>query len=260
MLNLQIVVAAHINWDSVPHFSNKVKLARYIEEGRRNNQTNFNFVLTNVKVNNQEELNILKDEFVNSLAPALHGSLFIFDWGTGQLNYTITEYPGTRVANAYLSGNTSNLTAEEMRLYYKALEIVNVAQQKSSPIEKARYIHDEICNRVEFVNQDEEYLRTATSALLYKKANCQGYSDSFYMLCRMCNLNVIKVYGVFDGGAHAWNAIEFGDGKFYCVDVQIDDRKDEYGREYISDEYFKANYKKMKRHYDCEWSIIPNLQ
>ncbi|MBR0061822.1 MAG: hypothetical protein IJP68_10135 [Selenomonadaceae bacterium] len=57
--------------------------------------------------------------------------------------YYLNELPGTRVANAYLSGDKSKLTAEEQQLYNVAVGIVTEANKYSSEIEKERYIHDE---------------------------------------------------------------------------------------------------------------------
>jgi hypothetical protein len=56
---------------------------------------------------------------------------------------------------------------------------------------------------------------TAKGALVDGKANCQGYTDAFYLLGRMMGWNVEKM----GGNDHVWNTIEFGDGKIYCVDV-----------------------------------------
>ena len=44
----------------------------------------------------------------------------------------------------------------------------------------------------------------------YGQSDCGGYSDAFYMLSRMCKLNIVKV----GGGKHMWNAIKL-DGKIY---------------------------------------------
>ena len=81
--------------------------------------------------------------------------------------------------------------------------------------------------------------------------NCEGYADSFYMLGRMCNLDVRRIYGTAKGsdgqwGGHAWNWITFSNGKSYCVDVT-------HG-------IFKATYEDIKNNHWCDWSVIPNLQ
>ena len=97
--------------------------------------------------------------------------------------------------------------------------------------------------------------KTAIGALIDGYAQCQGFTDAFYMLGRMCGLNVGRIGGTKDNGKilHAWNWITFSDGKSYCVDVTLDDG-------YNYDKWFLSTYEDMKSNYWCEWSIIPNLQ
>ena len=77
----------------------------------------FYFVLTSVKISTDKEKGIkeilaLNEEFINEIALAPIGNLSE-EYGTSHFLYEIvTEYPGNRVANAYLSGNTQGLTAE----------------------------------------------------------------------------------------------------------------------------------------------------
>ncbi len=246
--------AADIDWDSAPHFANKAELAKYIEDGRRKGQKVFNFVLTSIEINNKQELDrLFADEFENGFAIAgsiTYGGVI----GTGQLNYTIiTELPGTNVANAYLSSNQyqawMNLTPEEQKLYNIAVGIVDEANKRSSEVKKVRYIHDEICKRVETFESGKN---TAIYALVYKKSNCVGYTDAFYMLGRMCGLNVGRIGGIADSGGHAWNWITFADGKTYCVDVTLDDGTN-------SDNWFLKTRSHMEKTHSCDWDIIPNL-
>lgn len=248
------IAAADVDWNSVPHFNNKAELATYIENGRRRGQTTFYFFLPSVKIHNEQE----RKDFQFELAQYIATARFILlneegGYGTGKFIYKITEeYISTRVANAYLSGDTSKLTSKELELYNKALPIVNEAKKYSSSLEKELYIHDAICKRVKYKNPQDN--PDAFAALVIGETNCQGYSDAFYMLGRMCGLNVCRIGGIVDGrSGHAWNFITFSDGKSYCVDVTLDDT-------YNYDRWFLATYEQMKSNYSCEWSIIPNLQ
>ena len=259
VLSSQIVSAADIDWDSVPRIGSKAELAKYIEDGRRNGQTEFHFVLTNKLKTSKEEFDngfeeragkqFMKMAYV--LVANIHGTHFTD--GTVQMTCKITEYPGTRVANAYLSGDTSNLTAEEQNLYNIAVGIVNEANKRSSEREKARYIHDVICDSVKEFKNENERNKTAVGALIDGYAQCQGYSDAFYMLGLMSRLNVCRIGGYFNKEPHVWNWIMFSDGKSYCVDVT---------NGYItkSDYLFCATKERMEKTHSCEWEIIPNLQ
>ena len=258
VMSSQIVSAADIDWNSAPRINSKAQLANYIEEGRRKGQTEFNFVITYAKLNNKDEFDSWLKEFNEYIVVVQHYSYNLVSFGTGRFIFKITnEYPGTRVANAYLSRNKEqawmNLTKEEQNLYNIAVGIVDEANKRNSEVEKARYIHDEICKRVLEYKVENERNKTAIGALIDHKAQCQGYSDAFYMLGRMAGLNVRRISGKFGNGFHVWNTITLSDGRTYCVDVTMDDG-------YNTDEWFLANFEVMKRHHSCDWSVIPNLQ
>lgn len=253
LMSSQIVAAEDVNWDSVPHFSNKAELATYIENGRRKGQTEFHFVFLGEKISNKAEFDDFNFELAQYIAPAPNVHLELVRYGTGQFICKIRkDYPGTHIANAYLSGNTSDLTSEELELYNLAVSIVNEANKRSSEVEKARYIHDVICDSVNYENENERN-KTALGVLIDHKAQCQGYSDAFYMLGVMSRLNVRRIGGKFDGGVHVWNTITLSDGRTYCVDVTMDDG-------HHTDEWFLATFEVMKRHHTSEWEVITNLQ
>lgn len=249
VVSSKISSAADIDWNSAPRIGTKADLARYIESERRKGHTTFHVILTYFKFSDDRELAdreraIFEKELINSIAIA-PGSLSIV-MGTGKLVYTIREYPGTRVANAYLSGDTSYLSLEEQELYRIAVGIVNEANKCSSAVEKAQYIYNFIRERVLDYKDETERNKTAIGALIDRYAQCQGYSDAFYMLGRMSGLNVRRIGGEADGIGHAWNIITFYNGKTYCIDVTCG--------------LFKATYEDMKNNYKCDWEIIPNLQ
>lgn len=249
VMSLRIVAAADVDWSRSPRISTKAEFARHIESGRRNGQTVFHVTLTDgLQVDTPEDFaNLALVTYVD-----INGS-----WqGVGkervaQITYKIREYPGTRIANAYLSGDTDNLTSDEMQLYDLAVGIVNEANKLSSEEEKARYLHDAICKRTTF-KADKN---TAIAALVFGKADCDGYADAFYMLGRMAGLNVGRVRGYINNGTatHAWNWITFSNGKTYCVDVTSDDKT-------RSLKWFNAPLTVMQKTHRCQWEIIPNLQ
>jgi len=106
-----------------------------------------------------------------------------------------------------------------MKLYKVSKEIadkINKADEKESPT--AMSIYFEIMNRATYVSGDmsnQPRFVTAIGALLDGKANCQGYSDAFYMLGR--------IGGTANGGLHEWNTITYGDRKTYFIDVTAGD-------------------------------------
>ncbi|MBO4779194.1 MAG: hypothetical protein J5497_01005, partial [Selenomonadaceae bacterium] len=136
MTSSQIVAAKDYDWSQAPRIGTKAEFARYIEEGRRKKgQTVFPMIITNeLFVNTQAELNVLNQKlFLDRLAGAPYAISDMYGNGTGRITYKITEYPGTRVANAYLSRNQYKswleLTNEEKQLYNIAVSIVDEANK-----------------------------------------------------------------------------------------------------------------------------------
>ena len=262
VLSSQIATAA---WNDFNHCNTKAELARWIEDGRREGHTVFNFTLANFKVDNREELIKFAEVIANQLSPTTVGSVISVDeYGVygAQFTYTMKkEYPGTHVANAYLSSDKRtawlNLSDEERILYSEALKIVNEANKRSSEREKARYIHDEICKHVKEYKVENDRNTTATGALIDGYAHCQGFTDAFYMLGRMCDLEVGRIGGTINNGetGHSWNTIILN-GRTYFVDVTQDyvESSDKY-------KYFIVPSQTLKNNsYWCHWEIIPNLQ
>ena len=251
MLSAQIVSAEDLDseWYVVPYISNKAELFNHIEDERRFGHTTI--YATFINGFKLKQLQDSDGKFMN-LATSIVASIGVKGTqnadGTEEITLTIREYPGTRVANAYLHSNTDDLTMDEMELYEVAVAIVNKAKNFSSPIERARYIHDEICKRTAF----ELHKSTATHSLVHGKADCDGFTDTFYMLGRMCDLNVGRIGGISNGGVHAWNWIEFN-GNTYFIDVTFDKTSNSYN-------WFLKDRAHMVKTHKWDLDMIPNMQ
>ena len=259
----QIAAAEDYDWSQAKRIGTKAEFASYIECERHKGNTKFHIILTNPQAfgiyTRDDFNNFYVQRLVPCLKPHLQASMDESN-GTAQITFEMTELPGVRVANAYLNKNKYqawlNLNHEEQELYNVAVGIVYEANKLSSEIEKARYIHDAICRRVEAFEETEH--ATAINALIYKRTDCDGFAESFYMLGLMCELNVREIYGTAKGGDgkwgnHAWNFITFSDGKSYCIDVTNGfNTKGTY--------LFCATKERMEKTHSCDWEIIPNLQ
>lgn len=260
MTSSQIADAEDYDWSQAPRIATKIELAGYIENGRRNGQKVFNLIITNSRI--FDVFNEQPKYFaVAPLVTSREGHP-----ESGQITFKIIEeYPGTRVANAYLNQFPDiawkNLSDDERDLYSNALPIVNEANKRPSEREKMRYIYNEINKRSTYYDEEDNYMITGDNKRIKpfctaigvqingkRGYNCQGYADAFYMIGRMCNLDVRRISGMLKGSSHQWNAIIFNDGESYCVDVQSGTR-------------FCVNKKHMEEFgYWCEWDAIPNLQ
>ena len=255
MLTSQIAAAEDYDWNQAKRISTKAAFYRYVEDERRRGQTLFHVVIINHSIlpNAWQIGYIDKNDFADIIPCRDYEPRYTHIDNDGmKMEFNVIEYPGTRVANVYLNGG--NLTGDDWILYNEAIEIVNEVNKFLSEKEKAKYIHDAICNRVKDYKNENDRNKTAIGALIDGYAHCQGFTDAFYMLGRMAGLNVGRIGGFINsGGKHMWNTITFNDGKTYCVDVTNDYLNN-------SNDFFCANKEFMQKYFSCHWEIIPNLQ
>ena len=152
---------------------------------------------------------------------------------THLINIHINHYfPGTAVMQAVRSGDSSRLTERETELWQAAGEIAQEALKEADPVRRALYIHDWICDHTVYTDDDEtDEDDNAIGAVLNGEANCDGYSDAFYLIGSLAGLNIRYQHGdSLDKSAldklvsitHVWNLLET-DGDWRMVDVTMDD-------------------------------------
>ena len=159
----------------------------------------------------------------------------IFTYPDQETRYCITvmEHPGYRIVDAYRTGDTSLLDADELLTLNEAIRMVDEAKaQAASELELERILHDMLAEKVIYdtsigttILDVREPLRhlTAVGALLDGIANCQGYTDAFYVLGSIAGFEMDKmVVGAYNPGDHITNVIKL-DGSWYIVDVTFDD-------------------------------------
>ncbi len=259
VISSQIASAAPpIDWSKVKRISDKTELGQYVEGQKKAGETIIPVILTN-------GLTVTGQDFI-TLCPSsiVHWQTVANDGKNTQMIYTLMDYPGTKVANAYLKNDTTWLNAEEKRLYDEAVKIVNEAKKRNGIINQEVSIYETIMNRSTYLTGDmsnQPHFVTAYGVLIDHKANCQGYADAFYMLGRMMGWNVGRMSGTAGGGGHAWNWIEIN-GKKYFVDATGDDNSIKNGDvTYNGYVYFNAPVEIMKDTHSWDWSLAPaNLQ
>ena len=171
------------------------------------------------------------------------------------------DYLAFTVKEARIDGNYTsdgkgelNYNIVYMTTYEQETQLTTLAQSIAKEVEgksdfdKARYIHDYICQQGSY---DTSYTRYDAYNLLFNKsAVCQGYALAFYRLARAAKLDCRIVTGkasgdrvvngtiqegnVSTGDNHAWNVVRV-DGQWYNVDVTWDDQ------EKVSYDFFLKN-------------------
>lgn len=145
-------------------------------------------------------------------------------------------YEGQRMLYAYRTGNTGFLTARERQALTVAQQIAAGAQ--GDALARERYIHDALCQRTAYQTDDRTgHLERdgALGPLLNGEADCDGYSDAFFLLGNMAGLNVRYQHGEatnladpdlgdakIKSGRHMWNLVNVN-GQWAMMDVTWDD-------------------------------------
>ncbi|SHO45319.1 transglutaminase domain-containing protein [Anaerocolumna xylanovorans] len=112
----------------------------------------------------------------------------------------------------------------------KVNEIINLAKDYKTDVEKERFVHDYLINTTTY-DENAPMHQSAYSALVNGRSVCAGYSRAFQHILMQMGIPVYYCTGVADGGTHAWNIIKLGNN-FYNVDTLWDDSVEErYGTE-----------------------------
>ena len=166
-----------------------------------------------------------------------HAGIFNYDLSSVRASHVINIhinrlYPGTAIMNAVRSGDYSSLSQREMETWAAAAQIA-ASSLASTPLETARAVHDWICDHASYAEDewtDED--DNAIGAILNGRANCDGYSDAFYLIGSLAGLDIRYQHGdsyykdpvqLSSAATHLWNLLEI-DGLWHMVDVTWDDQ------------------------------------
>ena len=172
-----------------------------------------------------------------------HAGIFNYDLSSIPASHVINIhinqlFPGKAIVLAASSGDFSSLSARELELWTTASQIA-ASLRSSDPLQTARSIHDWLCANViyaddEWTDEDDN----AIGAILNGRANCDGYSDAFYLIGSLAGLNIRYQHGdsyykdpvqLASTSTHLWNLLEIN-GQWHMVDVTWDDEP--YGWSY----------------------------
>lgn len=166
-----------------------------------------------------------------------HTGIFNYDLSSIQASHVINIhinqlYPGTAIVQAARSGDFSDLSARELELW-SAASALAAELRSSESLQTAKAIHDWLCTHVDYVNNDDiDEDDNAIGAILNRQANCDGYSDAFYLIGSLAGLHIRYQHGdsyykdpvqLASATTHLWNLLEI-DGLWHLVDVTWDDQ------------------------------------
>jgi hypothetical protein len=171
------------------------------------------------------------------------------------IDFTVEYKQSSKVARAYLTGDTSKLTRADARVFAAAVDVlgrITAAGMSDYELEKA--VHDYIVSSCDY--DYENYVRdtlapevyTPYGVLINGAAVCDGYSLTFKLFMDMLGIecDVVTGQGFGDAAAvsHAWNRVLLG-GAYYLVDVTWDDPVGADTRGEVSYRYFNLTDEQM---------------
>lgn len=181
----------------------------------------------------------------------------------------IEYYQGFRIVACVAAGREALLTEEEAAALAEAEKIVSeVLSRTQDEYEIALAFHDELVRRVTYEGNDDEAdwdsRDTAVGALLYGRAECDGYTDAYYLLGQLAGLSVgyQHGFGIHEDGSeerHLWNVIQW-DGQWYQADVTWDDIGYEWDPQMGTYRYFSIGAGLMRENHRWEPALSPHPQ
>lgn len=148
-----------------------------------------------------------------------------------------TGYRGTfknftfKPANREISENAHTRMGDFMNGVQSAVAELNEQTLGMDMEQKIKRIHDYICQRVTYRNDNTLWVHSAASLFLDADPTfvCEGYAKSMKIFCYYMGINCACVSGTARGtssgtpGAHMWNYVQMDDGNWYLVDATWDD-------------------------------------
>ena len=148
-----------------------------------------------------------------------------------------TGYRGTfknftfKPANREISENSHPRMGDFMGGVQSAVAELNEQTLGMDMEQKIKRIHDYICQRVTYRNDNTLWVHSAASLFLDADPAfvCEGYAKSMKIFCYYMGINCACVSGTARGtssgtpGAHMWNYVQMDDGNWYLVDATWDD-------------------------------------
>ena len=148
-----------------------------------------------------------------------------------------TGYRGTfknftfKPANREISENAHTRMGDFMDGVQSAVAELNEQTLGMDMEQKIKRIHDYICQRVTYRNDNTLWVHSAASLFLDADPAfvCEGYAKSMKIFCYYMGINCACVSGTARGtssgtpGAHMWNYVQMDNGNWYLVDATWDD-------------------------------------
>ena len=187
-----LAVAIPAMGERAPSFDTWWETAEYLRSCTQDRAKEIRFTLSEPEALTMQKSD-LRQEFLQ-MAPLMSRLYASIDYDRNSVKVVITPVyrAGVRMLDAWRTGDESALSHQERSALDEAEAIVERLQARySSSLELERAIFDELCAQLTFNEMLEKEPGedapgvSAAFALTHGWANCQGYSDAFYLLAGM---------------------------------------------------------------------------
>jgi len=208
-----------------PTLDNVVEMRDFMYENVNQGILEFSFDYTG-------NTNRVNSETMAEILAALHVSVEKVPEHRIRYLAKVTLFPGDRIANAYINGDTSGLNEDELLALDAAIALVETAKQSASDtlsLEVALHelLRERITPEKKYINMEDPSapprFMTVVGALLDGVANTHGYADAFYTVAKIAGFEVGRMCAVDE----SWDVIMLNtiklDGAWYVVDAYYND-------------------------------------
>ncbi len=159
-------------------------------------------------------------------------------WNVDETN---ADFSAVKSGSYYYYTFTLNVTylttlAEQNKLDTKVNSVIKELKitNKTSTYDKIKKVYDYVCENVKYAKNSSDDIRySAYSALIKKKAVCQGYASLLYKMYRTLGISTRVIAGdsTFSKNSHGWNIVKLGN-YYYNVDSTWDSTLFHAGKKY----------------------------
>ena len=177
------------------------------------------------------------DDFTKSfLTEIMHAvcydlpEIFYHSGYSANYSYTSSGYVTKVVYNVSMYSNVSYSASTVASCYNQMMsKIDGISLDTSNRYNFVKSLHDYLCNNIIYPDLNSSlYIsdcHDSYGALVKGYAVCQGYAESFKLICNLYNIPCVYISGTANGGGHGWNAVQMDDGKWYFIDATWDDQE-----------------------------------
>ncbi len=185
-----------------------------------------------------QECSIKDTKYISAISTGAGMYKFSYQNNTDSIKFVDCKYyEGKRIVNAWKNHSEADLTPREQETLVAARRMVGGIN--GTELQKEKAVHDILCQHVTYyddgTSREHNENDCAVGAILNGRADCDGYSDAFYLLGSLTGLEVRLVKGdavpdpdqlrlSYEG--HVWNLIHVN-GKWVMLDVTWDDREED---------------------------------